>query len=241
MSSNNSLRQNRLKREISLDELGRTTKVPRAYLEMIDDGRLDELPAGLYGRSYVKAFAAAVGVSAEQALAECSAQLVDVPDPLPAMREITRERTPPTLSAAIAERVREWYVARDASKPVRLPGTVYVAAGLDALLLFLLNAFIVGLAANACQVPVEALVRLAGGAMGSIGAFTCVMYFALLGGIGGQTLGMRICGTSLAAYPRPLNLRAIGGRAVEALLGGSSVVVDWLCSSELPKQRESTV
>ena len=241
MSINNFLRQNRLRRAISMDELVRATKVPRAYLDMIDDGRLSELPAGLYGRSYVRAFAAAVGVSAEQALAECSEQLVDVPDPLPAMREITRERTAPTLAAAIADWVREWYATRDTSRPLKFPGTVYVAAGLDALLLFLLNAFIVGVAANACEVPVEALLRLAGGAMGSIGAFTCVMYFALLGGIGGQTLGMRICGTSLAASPRPLNLRAIGGRAVEAVLGGSSVLVDWLRSTELPRHRESTV
>lgn len=237
----NLLRQGRLNSGLTLDEVARRTKVPRSYVEMIDEGRLGELPPGIYGRSYVRAFAAAVGVSAEEAVSCCAAYLVDVPDPLPALREIAREQTAPTLSAAVADRIREWYGARDHAQPFRLPGALYLAAGCDAVILFLMNAFIVAVVANACQVPVETLLRVAGGALSVVCGFTSAMYFALLAGIGGQTPGMRLCGARLRVESGPLDLRAIGARAAEAALGESSLVVDWLCTSELPEQRESPV
>jgi uncharacterized RDD family membrane protein YckC len=244
-NNDNRLKQTRLDNNLTIDEMVRRTKVPRRYVEMIDEGRLAELPPGVYGRSYVRAFAAVVGMNADEVLDSCAAQLVDVPDPLPALREIARERTAPTLGAAIAERIREWYAARprttDRRDSFALPGAVYLAAGLDAVVLFLINAFVVAVAANACDVPVDVLMRSAGGAVTIVCAFTCVMYFALLAGIGGQTLGMRVCGTRLRANDRPIDLRAIGARAAEAALGGSSILVDWLCTSELPARRESHV
>jgi hypothetical protein len=246
VGNNYLLRQRRLDGKLTIDEVVRRTKLPRAYVELIDEGRVAELPPGLYGRSYVRAYAAAVGVSADEALACYAAELVDVPDPLPALREIAREQTPPTLAAAIADRVREWYVTRE-DRPrerraaFRLAGAAYLAAALDAALLFTINAFVAGVAANACQVPVDLLLRTAGAAVAVMCAFTCVMYFALLAGVGGQTLGMRVCRVHLRAERRPMSLRAIGARAVEAALGESSILVDWVCTAQLPTRRESPV
>lgn len=246
MGIDNLLRQGRLERKLTIDEVTARTKLPKSYVEMIDEGRFGELPPGLYGRSYVRAFATAVGVSADDALACCAETLVDVPDPLPALREIAREQTPPTLAAAIAEHVREWYAARGTQPRERGPlfrfaGAVYLSASLDALLLFTINAFIVGVAANACQVPVEILLRTAGVAVTVVCAFTWVMYFALLAGVGGQTLGMRACGAHLRAGHHPLGLGSIGSRALEAALGESSIVVGWLCTARFPTRRESTI
>jgi hypothetical protein len=238
--TDNLLQQSRLRRHITIDEVVQRTKIPRIYVEMIDRGRLGELPPGIYGRSYVRAFAAAVGVTPEEAVAYCATQLVDVPDPIPAIREIARERTPPTVAALVGERVREWYAARG-SREFRLPGAIYFSAAVDVLFLFMMNAFIVAVAANACHVPVSVLLRVAGAAMAVVCGFTAASYFVLLAGIGGQTLGMRVFRTRLRSDARPLDLRAIGLRAVEALLGEGSALVDWLCSSELPKQRESPV
>lgn len=239
--TDNLLKHSRLIRGLTIDQVSRHTRIPPAYVRMIDEGRFADLPHGLYGRSYVRAFASAVGVDAEEALARYAAQLVDVPDPLPALREISRERTPPTLAAAIADRVREWYGTRDSAEPIKLPGTVYFSAGLDALFLFAVNAFVVAVAAHACHVSVDVLLRQAGAAMAVVCAFTSTMYFVLLAGIGGQTLGMRVFGTRLRPGAGPLDMRAIGARAAEAILGESSVVVDWLSASELPKRRESPV
>jgi hypothetical protein len=239
--TSNVLHQCRIRGGLTIDELVRRTKIPRIYIEMIDEGRLPELPAGIYGRSYVRAFAVAVGMNPDDALADAAAGLVEVPDPLPALRQITREQTPPTLAAAIAERIREWNASRDGSEPLKLPGAIYFAAGMDALFLFVLNAFIVAVAANACHVSVGVLLRVAGAAMSIVCGFTAAMYFVLLAGIGGQTLGMRLFRTELRSVRGPLDIRAIGLRSVEAVLGGSSVLVDWLCSSEMPKRRESPV
>ena len=240
-TSENLLRQRRLERQITIDEVVHRTKLPRLYAEMIDAGRLGDLPAGIYGRSYVRAFAQAVGVDPDHALTLYSSLLVDTPDPIPAIREIARERTAPTLAGLVADRIRAWYATRDGARPFRWPGTVYFAASFDALFLFAINAFVVAVAAHACQVSVQVLLRLASPAIAVVCAFTSTMYFLLLAGIGGQTLGMRLFGTRLRSGTRPLGLYAIGLRAADAVLGQGSVLVDWLCSSEMPKRRESPV
>lgn len=193
---------------------------------MVDEGRLGELPPGLYGRSYVRAFAGAVGVSADDALEHFGSQLVDVPDPIPAIREIARERTAPTLAALISERVREWYATRQSQPPIKVPGALYLAAGLDALLLFAINAFIVAIAANACHVTPAVLLREAGAVMAVMGGFTAALYFVLLAGIGGQTLGMLAFGTRLRSARRPLDVRAIAERTAEAILGEGSLLME---------------
>jgi hypothetical protein len=241
MHSDNLLRQSRLGKSLTIDDVVARTRVPRVYIEMIDSGRISELPSGLYGRSYVRAFAAAVGVDADQALTVCAADLVEAPDPLPALREIARERVAPTLVQAIKDHLEEWQSKRRVPETSRFGGVIYLAGTIDVLLLFGISAFVVGVGAHACDVSVDALLRHVGGAVVVVCAYTWIMYFALLAGIGGQTIGMQICGARLQSETGPLNLRRISGRAARAALAESSIVVDWLHDSELPARRESPV
>jgi cytoskeletal protein RodZ len=58
-----SLRRARQDRELSLAEVSSATRVPRSTLELIDEGKLDGLPADVFVRGFIRSYARAVGVS----------------------------------------------------------------------------------------------------------------------------------------------------------------------------------
>jgi len=58
-----SLRRARQNRALTLGEISSSTKVPRSALELIEDGRLDGLPADVFVRGFIRSYARAVGVS----------------------------------------------------------------------------------------------------------------------------------------------------------------------------------
>ena len=55
------LRQARLDKHISLDELQQMTKVQKRYLEAIEADRFEQLPGTFYVRAFIRQYAAAVG------------------------------------------------------------------------------------------------------------------------------------------------------------------------------------
>ena len=85
------LHRARLARGLSIEDLLSRTALSHGVIKKIDEGRFAELPPGLYARSYVKLFAAEVGVEPGEALANLEAFLPGAPKPLPAMREIKVE------------------------------------------------------------------------------------------------------------------------------------------------------
>ncbi|BCA84638.1 transcriptional regulator [Enterococcus saigonensis] len=63
------LRQARLNKNISLDELQQITKIQKRYLEAIESGKLDALPGSFYVRAFVKQYAQAVGEDGDKLVA----------------------------------------------------------------------------------------------------------------------------------------------------------------------------
>jgi len=55
------LRQARLNKKISLDELQQMTKIQKRYLESIDQNEFDQLPGKFYVRAFIRQYAEAVG------------------------------------------------------------------------------------------------------------------------------------------------------------------------------------
>jgi cytoskeletal protein RodZ len=63
------LKQQRLARGLTLGEISRATKVKERLLELVEQGRTDELPAPVFVRGFVLAYARQVGVADDEALA----------------------------------------------------------------------------------------------------------------------------------------------------------------------------
>ena len=68
------LRELRERRGISLDEISRTTRVGRSYLEALEAGNFAQLPAPVFTRGFVLAYCQALGVPAEEALSRYGAR-----------------------------------------------------------------------------------------------------------------------------------------------------------------------
>lgn len=64
----NELKQARVDKQISLEDLQRTTKIQKRYLVAIEEGRFDSLPGMFYARAFVKTYAEAVGLDSTELL-----------------------------------------------------------------------------------------------------------------------------------------------------------------------------
>lgn len=68
------LRELRVKRGLSLEELARVTRVASRYLEALESDAFDALPAPVFTRGFIRAYCQAVGASPEEALARYDAR-----------------------------------------------------------------------------------------------------------------------------------------------------------------------
>ncbi|WP_088105152.1 helix-turn-helix domain-containing protein [Halalkalibacter urbisdiaboli] len=59
------LKEVREQKQISLEDLQRTTKIQKRYLLAIEEGRFDTLPGLFYARAFVKTYAEAIGLDPE--------------------------------------------------------------------------------------------------------------------------------------------------------------------------------
>lgn len=65
------LRQIRLGKNLKLENIAQSLGIRREYLAALEDGRLEDLPSGLYGKSFLKKYAQKLKISKQ----EISAQL----------------------------------------------------------------------------------------------------------------------------------------------------------------------
>ncbi|WP_059105228.1 helix-turn-helix domain-containing protein [Shouchella shacheensis] len=71
----NHLKEVREEKQISLDDLQRTTKIQKRYLLAIEEGRFDALPGLFYARAFVKTYAEAVGINADELMETYKSEL----------------------------------------------------------------------------------------------------------------------------------------------------------------------
>ncbi|HLV64513.1 MAG TPA: helix-turn-helix domain-containing protein, partial [Polyangiaceae bacterium] len=67
------LREQREARGISIEEISRGTRVPVSSVERIESDRFDELPGEVFVRGFVKSYARALGLPADDVLARYTA------------------------------------------------------------------------------------------------------------------------------------------------------------------------
>jgi cytoskeletal protein RodZ len=63
------LRKERELRQVSLEELVQTTRIPLATLQSIEEDRFDDLPGEVFVRGFLRSYATAVGLDAEATVA----------------------------------------------------------------------------------------------------------------------------------------------------------------------------
>lgn len=97
------LKEARLARGLSLDDVQEMTKIRKRYLEAIEAGDYKVLPGSFYVRAFIKTYAEAVGVDPDELLNEHKQHVPDVA-PEPTMEPVLQKRR----SSRTAERNSKW-------------------------------------------------------------------------------------------------------------------------------------
>jgi cytoskeletal protein RodZ len=97
------LRRRREQRGISLKDLAHTTKISASLLAGMERGDCSRWPGGIYSRAWVREYASAIGLDAEQIAARFTSCFASVafPDGTPEELEAARAR-------AAAQRTSGW-------------------------------------------------------------------------------------------------------------------------------------
>jgi cytoskeletal protein RodZ len=97
------LRRERLKRNLELGQIAQELKISARFLEAIEAGDLDKLPGGVFTRSFIVQYARLLGLDEEKIAGELQRTL----DPPPEVPEFV-EAPKPADSAIRVPRVEEW-------------------------------------------------------------------------------------------------------------------------------------
>lgn len=62
------LKSERETRQLSLEEVSSTTRIPRKALQSLEEDRFEDLPSGVFVRGFIKAYASAVDIDAGEVL-----------------------------------------------------------------------------------------------------------------------------------------------------------------------------
>lgn len=71
------LKQARIAKEYSLEDLQHLTKIQKRYLAGIEDGNHSMMPGTFYVRAFIKQYAAAVGLNGEELLKQYQSEMPD--------------------------------------------------------------------------------------------------------------------------------------------------------------------
>jgi transcriptional regulator with XRE-family HTH domain len=229
---NERLRQARERKGWTVGTLASRTGVRECLLNAIDRGDFGGLPAGLYGRAAIRAYAAEVGMDPAAVLDEAAPLLARVEDPLDGLarvRGLHRRRSSEAQPPPAAER-RE----RDA-QPVTGGSDCWQAASataFDSLILVAVNGGVWVLTSIALGVsPAGAFGHAAPGLI-VLWALIAAAYFVLLAGVRDGTPGALLAGCASPARPaRPVTLRSSVRRGLRCAVEESSIAVQWLIRS----------
>jgi transcriptional regulator with XRE-family HTH domain len=185
------LRLARERRGLSRAKIARQWGVREQNLELIDAGRFEELPTGLYGRAAVRSYASAVGVPADEALAEVADRLRTPEDPLDGLARVRGLTRQPERSIKEILHVPAPEISLSSSS------RAHVANVLDALVLLGVDFLLLQLTALVAGVGATDVLRAAAPSMMGLFALIAALYFVLLGGLARATVGSKVAHTSV--------------------------------------------
>jgi hypothetical protein len=194
--------------------LSRRIGVGERLLVAIDEGRLGDLPTGIYARTAIRLYATALSLDADEILGECEALLPSADDQLAALARlrglkpaaVPKSPAPPRGSGAPAPP----FVA--APFPAWRP---LAAVALDGCVIAALLVIAIAAAVPTAGVATSALGRAAAPVFGLLGVILATFYFLFFGGIACATAGERLIGMRVGRRkPRHIEPRTAMTRAL---------------------------
>ena len=192
METHEQLRQARERRGITLEALQGRTGVRMPVLLALERGTYDALPAGLYGRHAVRAYARTVGLDADAILASVGRLLPEPEDPLDGLarvRGIVRRARPAETHDESERQCPAEYEDR-----VSIDWRPLLAAAIDGAVLLVFAVALISLTVAAAGTGLSTLAPIAAPAWIFMIGLVSAIYFVLLGSIGHETAGGRITG-----------------------------------------------
>ena len=104
-----SLRRERLKRNLELEEISHDLKISTRFLQAIENDQYDKLPGGVFAKSFVRQYARLLGLN-EEDLADQVQQILGPAPEVPQFVERTKAATVPPIQVP---RVDEWETVGD--------------------------------------------------------------------------------------------------------------------------------
>jgi hypothetical protein len=203
------LRLARMARGLTIESMAKQSGVRADWLRAIDAGRFADLPPGIYARSAMRAYAAALNLNVNEILRLSSALLPSVEDPIDGMRRMNgitvHTRSEPPIEKP-SSTVPDWRV---------IAASAIDAATMAFGLIVLVTCTV------AVGLPMSMLDRAAAGPLFSVVLLVAVLYFVVFGGIVGTTIGAYVMGGGMSAEPARLNLQAVATRTRDAILRDS--------------------
>jgi cytoskeletal protein RodZ len=86
------LKTERETRRLSIEEVSSTTRIPLKTLESLEDDRFEDLPSGVFVRGFIKAYASAVDIDANDVLARFDEERPQTLPPAPLATVHSRRR-----------------------------------------------------------------------------------------------------------------------------------------------------
>lgn len=194
--------------------------VREEYLRAIEEGRLSDLPPGIYGRFAIRAFARACGFDPAEILAACESELAPLDEPIAALGRLRgvrpATRTLPMPAAGTSARAIPSVPDTPPAGREFPDWRLLAAAAVDACLVITLLLLLIVCTVTAMTVPVAAL-HGSGAAFALMGVLLGIAYFGCFGGLGGRTAGERL----LRVEPETtgcgsLTLQAVVARALRS-------------------------
>jgi hypothetical protein len=196
MYEDNPIRRARVARGISLSEVTARTFLSPRVVQKIDEGMFEQLPGGLYARSYVRTFAALVGLDPDEVVETLIDRLPPAEDPIPVLRQNLD-----ALSACQFEMWDNWLRAaracgqavRRAADPLRRVPRRWLAGCVDGAVLSLFYLVLLVLTGLTLNLPPASAFGAAGIEVAGPWTVVAAVYY-LWSLSGGRTAGRILCG-----------------------------------------------
>lgn len=216
---------------LTLQDLATRTRISPGLLKLIDDGRFDRLPGGIYARSYVRAVATILGIDPDEAVRALGPLMRDAQwgaSPQTGAPANTSSDAPatrrPDIASAPAPAFTAWQGRDDDWRR-------WGASAIDGVILI------------GVWVVLWAVARMVAGADGPTGvtgfaavsiaaALLATIYFIVFAGLGGATLGDQVAKVPPMDDRVPLQGALIGRRATLSFLMKASILVDVVYTTE---------